>query len=116
MRIGGDVENLQLLAGALLGSAGELTSPPATYSGTDIQSFEVGGSVSSSLISAGLDPVDGVLLNGNDMLLTGGAIGYIAIKGPVSDDTRLVASDLPTDAKLDSTTVITAQDPRFTLT
>jgi len=116
IRIGGDVENLQLFAGAQLGHAGELTSPPATYSGTDVQSFEVGGSVSSSLISAGLDPVDGVLLNGNDTLLNGGAIGSIFIKGLASNDSRFLASDLPTDAKIDSATVITEQDPRFALT
>gem|GEM_PF-6194382 len=116
IHIGGDVKNLRLLAGAQLGSAGELTSPPATYSGTDIQSFEVGGSVSSSLISAGLDPVDGVLLNGNDTLLNGGAIGSISIKGVASNDSRFLASDLPTNAKIDSTTVATAQDPRFALT
>ncbi|HEX5242594.1 MAG TPA: hypothetical protein VFW23_04965, partial [Tepidisphaeraceae bacterium] len=116
IRIGGDVRNLQLLSGAQLGPAGELTSPPATYSGTDIQSFEVGGSVSSSLISAGLDPVDGALLNNNDTLLNGGAIGSISIKGLASNDSRFLASDLPTNAKIDSATVITAQDPRFALT
>lgn len=116
IHVGGDIKDLELLAGAQLGSAGELASPPATYSGTDIQSFEVGGSVSSSLISAGLDPVDGVLLNSNDTLLSGGAIGSISVKGLASNDSRFLASDLPTNAKTDSATVITAQDPRFALT
>lgn len=116
VHIGANVGNLQILGGAQLGPAGELTSPPASYSGTDIQSFEVGGSVTSSLISAGLDPVDGVLLDGNDTLLSGGAIGSIVIKGLASNDSRFLASELPTNAKIDSATVITAQDPRFSLT
>src|SRR5581483_4134684 len=56
---------------------GELTTPPAAYSGTQILSLKVGGGITSSLIAAGLDPVDGLLLNGNDQLLPGGAIGSI---------------------------------------
>ncbi len=116
VRIAGDVSHLQVLGGALLGADGELASPPATYSGTLIKSFDVNGSVTSSLISAGLDPVDGILLNGNDTLLDGGAIDSITIKGLASNDSRFLAASLPPQAKIDSITVVPSQDPRFALT
>jgi len=115
VRIAGDVSHLQVLGGALLGAGGELASPPATYSGTLIKSFDVNGSVTSSLISAGLDPVDGILLNGNDTLLDGGAIDSITIKGLASNDSRFLAASLPPQAKIDSVKVIPSQDPRFAL-
>ena len=116
VRIGGNVSHLQVLGGALLGADEELGSPPATYSGTLIKNFVVDGSVTSSLISAGLDPVDGILLNGNDTLLDGGAIDSLTIKGLASNDSRFFAASLPPQAKIDSITVIPSQDPRFALT
>ncbi|HXE53963.1 MAG TPA: Ig-like domain-containing protein [Tepidisphaeraceae bacterium] len=110
-----NIKDLQLLAGALLGPNGELTTPPAAYSGTQILSLKVGGAISTSLIAAGLDPVDGLLLNGNDQLLPGGAIGSLFAGAGISADSRLVAESIPDTVIIQGSKVSTAGDQRFKL-
>jgi hypothetical protein len=113
IRIDGSVTNLQLLGGARLGPDGELSSPPAGYSGTTILLIEVLGDLSSSLLSSGLDPVDGVLLNGNDQLLPGSALGSLIVNGSMSGDSRVIAASVPTFAIITGHKISTAGDPRF---
>jgi len=115
IQIRGNVAKLQLLAGAKLGPMGQLTTPLAAFSGVSIKSLTIDGSVTSSWLSAGLDPVDGVFLNGNDQLLPGGSFGSISIGSTVDTDTKIVASSLPSTATIGRQKVPTASDPRFSL-
>jgi hypothetical protein len=113
VQINGAVKNFELLGGAKLGPAGELTTPPAAYSGTSIFSITIRGAVTSSLLAAGLDPVDGLLMNSDDKLLPGGSIGAISVTGSVSPDSRFEAASLPAFAVVGGAKVATTGDPRF---
>jgi hypothetical protein len=115
IRIAGSVTDLQLLGGAAVGPSGSLASPPASFTATSIQSVAVGGSVNSSLLAAGLDPVDGMLLNGNDRLLAGGSIGSLIINGELGTDSKVVADFPPAIAIIGKSRVQTSNDTRFQL-
>ena len=115
IKIRNSVAELWLLGGARLGPLGELTEPPAAFSGVSIKSLTIGGSVGSSLLSAGLDPVDGIPLNSNDLLLPGGSFGSITIGGVVDPATKIVASNLPVTATIGHQKTSTASDSNFAL-
>jgi hypothetical protein len=113
IRIVHSAKNLQVLGGAKLGLNGQITEPPAAFSGVKILSIAVGGSIVSCEFFAGLDPVDGVLLNSDDKLLAGGSIGAIAVSGSVSADSRFEAASLPAFAIVGGTKIATSGEPRF---
>lgn len=115
VKIAGDVTGLDILGGASVGPQGSLVSPPASFSATAVQSLTIGGSVSSSIIAAGLDPVDGVLLDGDDRLLPGGSIRSITVGGLLSEDSKILAGSVPVFANVDKSRLQTANDPRFQL-
>jgi uncharacterized delta-60 repeat protein len=64
------------LAGANLGADGEQGGSGTdadTFSGGAIRTFKVAGSLTNSVIAAGVEPDDGIYLGGNDTLLGGTA-------------------------------------------
>jgi len=68
-----------ILAGANLGADGELGGSGTdadTFSAGSIRTFKVAGGLSNSVIAAGVNPVDGVYLDGDDTLI-GGAASFI---------------------------------------
>lgn len=115
VRVAGNIKSLQVLGGALPGPQGQLASPPAAYTGTQIAALDVAGSVTSSILAAGLDPVDGVLLNSDDTLLSAGAIQFVRIGGALSTDSRVLAATLPDSVSVNGQKIATANDPRFRL-
>src|SRR5262245_14482705 len=111
----GDLEDSEILIGADLGADGQLGGSGAdadTYSEGDLGDLRITGSMISSIVRVGQDPVDGIFDNGDDVLLDG-SIDSIRIYGEMSDDSFFVADDLPLYARIDGEKVYTATDPRF---
>jgi len=111
----GDLENSEILIGADLGADGQLGGTGANadaYSGGNLGDFLVSGSMISSCVRVGQDPVDGIFDNGNDVLL-GGSIDSVTVLGEVSGDSCFVAHELPAIAFIDGHFIHTANDPRF---
>jgi len=85
----GSVDSLLVLAGASLGDDGLLGGVDVdadTFGGGTIKSIHIRGPVTSSTFGAGIDPVDGILFNGNDDFVTGASrIGKLNIRGQVTD-------------------------------
>ncbi len=66
----------RILAGANLGADGELGGEGADadiFSTGAIRAFKVTGSLAASVVAAGVDPVDGTYLDGDDKLIGGAA-------------------------------------------
>jgi VCBS repeat-containing protein len=111
----GDLENSEILIGGDLGADGQLGGfgvDADTYSGGDLGDLLITGSMISSSVRVGQDPVDGILDNGNDVLLDG-SIDSITILGEMIGDSGFVADDLPLFARIDGVRVSTETDPRF---
>ncbi len=114
--IAGAVSGAKILSGAALGPDGLLGG-----SGADADSFAVGridkisigGAVTASLFAAGLDPVDGIFLNGDDRVLGGRAsvIGAVTVRGGVDGATRFAGGRFG-KVRLPGK-VAPATDPRF---
>jgi Bacterial Ig-like domain (group 3)/FG-GAP-like repeat len=115
LSIKGSMSASDILAGTGFGADGKLGGGDDTYAGGSIKSVHIGGAVDSSLIAAGLDPIDSVYLNGNDVLIGGSDIGSLTVGGALSSDSHVLATTVPTKAKIDGVSVTTAGDPRFTL-
>ena len=111
----GDLENSQILIGADLGADGQLAGTGAdedTYSSGNLGDLLITGSMISSDVRVGQDPVDGIFDNGDDEFL-GGSIRSITILDEMSDDSSFVASDFPRFAFIDGRVVDPDTDPRF---
>lgn len=95
-----NVSDTRILAGADFGSDGRLggTGDDAdTFGPGEIGTIRLGGWIQRSVVAAGLDPVDGVLLNGDDRFVDADSrIGAVAIRGGlVTGDVRIIAPVLP---------------------
>ena len=111
----GDLENSEILIGADLGADGQLGGSGAdadAYSGGDLGDLLITGSMISSSVRVGQDPLDGIFDNGNDVLLDG-SIDSITILGEMTNDSGFVADDLPLFARIDGVRVSTETDARF---
>jgi hypothetical protein len=113
--IQGGIDQSRLLAGTSFGADGAPGGGDDTFIAGRIRSLRILGSVTASVIAAGLNPVDGIYLNGNDTLITGGQINTVSVVGTVSADSRILAAILPRTAVLNRAAVATASDPRFAL-
>lgn len=65
------------------------------------------------MCAAGFDPVDDAVLDDNDIVLDGGQIKTISLKGVVDNSTRFIAALLPVAVKVNGTSVDTDTDPHF---
>jgi uncharacterized delta-60 repeat protein len=106
----------QILAGANLGADGELGgsgSDADTFFAGSIRTFKVTGSLTNSVIAAGVNPVDGTYLDGDDQLI-GGASSVIRSVTVHSIDasTRFVAGAFRT-ANIPKKVKKPASDPHF---
>jgi uncharacterized delta-60 repeat protein len=96
MVVAGDVTRSLILSGASLGAdrrLGGVSSARDSYNSGTIGKLRVGGQMTGSIVAAGIDPHDGVLLNGNDSIIDGVAsfIGSIVVRGGADPATRFVA-------------------------
>jgi hypothetical protein len=72
------------------------------------------GNITRGHFAAGVNPTDGIVLNGDDVQTATGAIGKIELKG-TTGDVLFAASSLPAIAKIGALSVRTATDGRFIL-
>ncbi len=84
--LGGDIKNSQVLAGTNLGNDNQLGGTGAdadTFSSGRIGTINILGQAINSIIAAGLEPVDGIIKNGNDVIVggNGSAILGLNIRG-----------------------------------
>ncbi len=85
-----------ILSGANLGSDGRLGGSGSKvdgFAGGSIGALRVSGDVSASVVGAGLNPVDGLFVNGNDLVIGGTAssIRTILVRGSVDGSSRFAA-------------------------
>jgi len=82
------------------------------WNGGNIGSVTVKGNVSTARFAAGIDPVNGALLDEDDVNAGLGTIGKIDLKG-AAVDVLFAASNFLPKAKIAGATVLTAADERF---
>jgi len=116
----GDLENSQILIGADLGADGQpggAGEDADSYGGGELGKLVIGGSMLSSEVRVGQDPVDGIFDNGNDAFFGGAdsSIDAVLIRGEMSADSLVVAGALPFKAFVDHHKIRVADDPRFRL-
>jgi hypothetical protein len=95
-----NVWNTRILAGGNLGADGRVGGTAAdadTFGAGDIGSVTLGRWPTHCIVAAGLNPVNGVFFDGDDVLVgPESRIGAVAIGGGVeSQDVRIVAPELP---------------------
>jgi hypothetical protein len=113
LRVNGTLSNASIYAGADAGTDNVLGTHDDRYTVATIFSVFVGGADTSSLVAAGAAPTPGGTITSGITLLPKGAIRSITVRGPVSDDSRFLASVLPRRANLGGVFVATAADARF---
>ena len=122
LRVLGNMSDTQVFAGAILGSDGRFGGTGAAadtaFAGGSINRFNVTGTITQSLIAAGLNPVDDVLLNGNGVIVSPATskLGPIKVRGSVDSATVFAAGVYPRRATLGGERVDPATDPRFDMT
>jgi parallel beta-helix repeat protein len=118
LNVAGSVATTNVFAGANLGADGVFGgtgSDADTFAAGSINKLSVGGSITQSLIAAGLDPVDDQLLNGNGVIVGGASslMKSIKVKGAVDNTTVFAAGAFPKKAGLGGQKVDPLTDPHF---
>jgi hypothetical protein len=105
-----------ILAGTNFGPDDARGGGDDTFAGSIVTSLSITGAVNVCLFAAGLNPVDGQYLNGNDTIVPGSTFKSIRLGGTLGSESRIVAANLPPTVKVGKVTVLTASDPRFQTT
>lgn len=113
----GGLRSAHILAGAYLGNDARLGGTGAdadSYGGGTIGTLKVFGTVVNSIVGAGLDPVDGVFKNGNDVLRSG-QINSVVVNRTASASSRFLARRYPGAGpfRINNAAVNTSTDMRF---
>jgi hypothetical protein len=114
--VNGDVAGGRVLAGTRAGADGKVGGTGAgadSYGSGAIMKLTVKGAVSGSTFGAGLDPVNGRFLDGDDRVVgvAESVIASVSVKRSVDDSTMFVAGVFGS-VKLPQK-VNPAEDPRF---
>jgi len=118
-KIGGDLVDCVVLAGANLGADYQLDGTEAnadTFGAGSIKTFSVGGDVENTMVGAGLDPVGLVFRNGNDEIVDGAKskISSFTIKGTAEESNNYFrAGSWPKTVKIGGASVNPLVDTRF---
>lgn len=109
-----------ILAGANFGDDGRLggTGDDAdTFTFGQIRGLNVASKVVNSTLAAGLDPVDGIINNGNDVIKggNGSKFGPIIIGGPTSKNARFFAGKFVNGVQINGQAIVPQNDRRFVL-
>jgi hypothetical protein len=118
LMVKGNVQNATILIGANLGQDGKLggTGVNADTFGTgSLAKLVINGNMTSSTVRIGVDPVDGIFGNGNDVIVggTSSSLGTLSIVGTMSADSKFFAGKLPTTASINGATMTLAGNPSF---
>ncbi len=113
----GTVVNLEVAAGASfsaeqLGAISDGDGSAVSWGTGAIADIKVKGHVERARFAAGVNPVNGVLLDVDDIAAGNGVIGRLMIGGSASD-VLFAAVTLPANAKIGGVMVLTAEDGRF---
>jgi hypothetical protein len=87
--------NARVLAGADLGTNGDFGGTGAdadTFTARTLGVVKVAGSITGSIVSAGINPNDGTLGNGNDTVLPGSSARVITARGGADPTSRFAAA------------------------
>ncbi len=114
--LSGDLNAGRILAGAKLGSdglSGGDGSAADTFTAATIGAVNVKGSANAALVTAGVDPRNGVFLDADDQVVGGAAsvVRSVLVKGAVDPSTRFVAGGFGR-ARVPQT-IDPGADPRF---
>ena len=113
IQINGTLSNTKIFAGVNAGKDGVVGTADDTFAAAKIDSITIGGADTSSLVAAGVAASAGENILTRQVLLPKGRIGSIAVRGPISADSRFMAAVLPGTAVLDSRTVTVPGDVHF---
>jgi hypothetical protein len=95
-----------------LGALADGNGAVITWGAGSIGSITVKGDIAQGRFACGVNPVNGIVLDEDDLNAGAGLITKIAIGGSASD-LIIAATTLPTVAKIGNATVRTASDSRF---
>ena len=120
IKISGNLTNALYISGASLGNEvalGGVGGAADSFGPGAIGSISIGGNVSGTVIAAGLDPVDGEINNGDDVLVGGFAsfIKKFAIKGQADFNSYFGAGVFPKTVKIGKSKIDPLTDRRFML-
>lgn len=102
-----------ILGGTDFGADNARAGGDDKFIAASIASLNINGAVTQCFFAAGLDPVDAIYLNGNDVLTAGSTIGSVNISGTLGTESRILAAALPRQVQIGSQIVNPATDPRF---
>lgn len=120
LQVNGSVRNAHILAGADMGADGILGGGGANtdlFFQGEMKKASVKGGVFNSVIAVGLDPIDGVFADGDDVV-TGkhrSEMGSLSIQGQADSLSLLAAGQFKKTVKVNGTKILPAGDPRFLL-
>ncbi|HEX8913088.1 MAG TPA: hypothetical protein VF796_12060, partial [Humisphaera sp.] len=116
----GDVNGAEILAGANLGNdfkLGGTAQAADAYAAASIRKISVKGAVTGSIFGAGLNRVNNVFLDNDDVVEGGAASQILSISAKRGVDTgsRFVAGSFGGTAKIPQRVLTSPTDPRFVL-
>ncbi|MCC6533328.1 MAG: phosphatase PAP2 family protein [Burkholderiales bacterium] len=119
LQAGGDLVTARIMIGANLGADGVLGGigeDADVFTSGNLPRLRIAGSMIDSRIWVGIDPVDGILDNGNDRLAPGpdGQIREIAVGGLISQLSSIASKLLPVITLVDQQSVNSSQIPQLT--
>lgn len=118
VQVNGAVRNGHILAGADLGADGRFGGTGANkdlFFQGQMKKASVKGGVFNSIIAVGLDPINGVFADGNDVV-TGknrSELTSLSVKGPADEGSLFAAGQFKKTVKVNGTKILPAGDPRF---
>lgn len=117
LMVKGNVSNATILIGANLGQDGKLGGIGAnadTFGAGSLAKLVVNGNMTGSIVRVGVDPVDGIFGNGNDVIVGGTTSkpGILSIVGTMTNS-QFFAGALPATASINGATITLAGNPSF---
>ncbi|MEO8037614.1 MAG: Ig-like domain-containing protein, partial [Betaproteobacteria bacterium] len=103
LQVGGDVVDAAIFIGANLGADGMLGGTGAdadTFGAGNLNRVRIVGGVSDASIHVGVDPVNGVFDDGNDLVASGGRIQELLVGGALGPGARVVAGTFPPGVRI----------------
>ncbi|WP_420382221.1 Ig-like domain-containing protein [Novosphingobium sp.] len=118
LAVGGNLANADILVGADLGQDATLGGTGLnadTFGQGVLASVRVTGAVTNSQIRVGVDPVDGVYDNGNDVLASGkgSQIQQLVVGGALDTNSLIEARTLPVNVRVNGKTIDPLADNHF---
>jgi hypothetical protein len=115
LQISGNLTDADILAGADFGAPARLSLTGNHFGIGTLGTITIDGSVTGSIVAAGLLPISDVLLAPGTALLRSSAIKSIIVSGTVDDASKFLSVSLPATARINGLQVATAGNLIFEL-